>query len=172
LTWPTSPRSSIGFVQNDFLTLWYVWCKACTYLAPTQTPSPNGPKQYSTWPTSPWSSIGASKTICKPMVCSAHTVHLSCTKISTISKWIEMKFHLSLVTLEYHRVCAKQFLTLWHVWRKPCTYLAPTLTPSLNRLKQDSPRATPPRSSTGCIQNNFYACGTFDTKCAPMLHQF
>ena len=67
--------------------------------------------------------FGASKMIYEPMVCSAQTMHLSCVKISNISKQIEMSFHLSLITLEYHRVRPKRFLILWHVWRKPCTYL-------------------------------------------------
>jgi hypothetical protein len=39
---------------------------------------------------------GASKTISKPMVISAQTVHLSCVKISTIPKQTKMSFHLSL----------------------------------------------------------------------------
>ena len=41
---------------------------------------------------------GASKMISEPMVCLAQTVRLSYVKISTISKWIETSFHLSLVT--------------------------------------------------------------------------
>ena len=41
---------------------------------------------------------GASKTISEPMVRSAQTVHLSCVKISTISKQTESIFHLNLVT--------------------------------------------------------------------------
>jgi hypothetical protein len=56
---------------------------------------------------------GASKTIFEHMVCSAQTVHLSCVKISTISKRNEASFHLSLITLEYHQVRPKQFLSLW-----------------------------------------------------------
>jgi hypothetical protein len=44
---------------------------------------------------------GASKMISEPMVRSAQTVHLSCVKTSTISKWTESSFHLSLVTWEY-----------------------------------------------------------------------
>jgi hypothetical protein len=44
-----------------FLSLWYVWCKPCTYLASTLTLSPNRPKQDSTWATSPRSSIGCAQ---------------------------------------------------------------------------------------------------------------
>ena len=41
-----------------FMSLWYVWRKPCTFLAPILTLSPNGPKLDSTWPMSPRSSIG------------------------------------------------------------------------------------------------------------------
>jgi hypothetical protein len=41
---------------------------------------------------------GASKTISKPMVRSAQTVHLSFVNISIISKQTKTSFHLSLVT--------------------------------------------------------------------------
>jgi hypothetical protein len=67
---------------------------------------------------------GVSKTLSKHVVCSAQTVHLSYVKISTISKRTKLSFHMSLITLEYHRVCPKRFLSQWYVWRKPCTYLA------------------------------------------------
>ena len=47
---------------------------------------------------------GASKMIFEPMVYSAQTVHLSCIRISTVSRWTETSFHLILVTKEYHWV--------------------------------------------------------------------
>jgi hypothetical protein len=34
------------------------------------------------------------------MVCSAQAMQLSCAKINNISKWTEMSFHLTHVTLE------------------------------------------------------------------------
>jgi hypothetical protein len=80
---------------------------------------------------------GASKTIFEPMAHSAQTVHLSYVKISTISKQTKMSFHLSLVTLKYHQVRPKRLQSLWYVWRKPCTYLPLTLTPSPNGPKRD-----------------------------------
>jgi hypothetical protein len=70
-----------------FLSLWYVWPKLCTYLASPLTLSPNRPKRDSTWPTPPRRSIQC-----------IQTMHLSCIKISTISKWTKSSFHLSLVT--------------------------------------------------------------------------
>ena len=41
--------------------------------------------------------MGASKTVSEPMVRLAQTVHRSCVKISTISKWTEVAFQLSFV---------------------------------------------------------------------------
>ena len=161
-----------------FLSLWYVWRKLCTYLAPILTPCPNGSKRDSTRPTHLGVASGACKTISKPMVrlaqtvhlsasaispngpnklpleprhigvpsgavkmifgpmvCLAQTVHISCTNTNNISKWTEMRFHLSLITYEYHRVRPKRFLSLWYVWHKPCTYLALIITLYPNRPK-------------------------------------
>jgi hypothetical protein len=115
--------------------------------------------------------LGASKTISEPMLRSTQTVHPSCVKVSTISKWKKMSFHLSLIILEYHRVCPKQFMSQWYIWYKPCTYLALTLTPSPKELKQDSTWPMSPRSSIGCIQNDCQAYGTFIVNSAPILHQ-
>jgi hypothetical protein len=69
-----------------FLSQWYIRRKPCTYFALTVTLSPNGPKQDSTWPTHLGVLSGASKTIFELMVHSTQTAHLSCVKISTISK--------------------------------------------------------------------------------------
>jgi hypothetical protein len=114
---------------------------------------------------------GVSKLISESVVCSARTVHLSCVKTSTVSKRTESSFHLSVVTLEYHRVHPKWFLRPWYIWRKSCAYLAPTLTLSPNRSKRDFTWPTSPRSSFRCVQNDFWACGTFGTNCAPILCQ-
>jgi hypothetical protein len=38
---------------------------------------------------------GASKIIYEPMVRLAQTMHLSCVKINTISKWTKTSFHLT-----------------------------------------------------------------------------
>jgi hypothetical protein len=61
-------------------------------------------------------------------------------------------------------------MSLWYVCHKPSTYLAPTLTLSQNRSKEDSTRPTSPRSSIGCLQYYFRSYGTFDANCAPILH--
>ena len=55
-------------------------------------------------------------------------MHLPCVKICNISKLTESSFHLNLITFEFHLFRPKRFLRLWYVWRKPCTFLAPTLT--------------------------------------------
>jgi hypothetical protein len=129
-----------GVSKMIFLSLWYVWHKQCTYLAPTLTLSANRLKQDSKWPTSPWSSIGCFQHDFWACGIFAQTVHLSCIKISSMSKWTESSFHLSLVTSEYHQVRPKWFLSLWYVRRKPCSYLLLTLTLPPNGLKRDSTR--------------------------------
>jgi hypothetical protein len=95
------------------------------------------------------------------MVCLLQTMHLSCVKISTISKWTE----------EYHRVRLKRFMSLWYVWCKPSNYFAPMLTMSQNRSKRDSTWPTSPWSSIEGLQYYFWAYGTFDANSAPILHQ-
>jgi hypothetical protein len=81
-----------------FLSLWYVWRKPCTYLALTLTciqidrnEIPHDPRHLGV-------PSGASKTISEHMLRSVQTMHLSCVKVSTISKWIESNFHLSLLS--------------------------------------------------------------------------
>ena len=81
-------------------------------------------------------------------------------------------FHLSLVTRDYHRVHLKRFQSRWHVWHKLYTYLAPTLTQSPNRDKWDATRPTSHKSSIGCVQNDFWAYGTFGANRAPILCQY
>jgi hypothetical protein len=56
-------------------------------------------------------------------------------------------------------------------WCKLWTYLAPRLTLSPNGPKQFSTWPTSPRSSIGCVQNDFRAYGTFVAKCAPILNR-
>jgi hypothetical protein len=62
-------------------------------------------------------------------------------------------------------------MKLWYVWRKLWTYLAPILTLSPNGPKRDSTRPTSPRSSNGCVQNDFWSYGTFGANHAPILNQ-
>jgi hypothetical protein len=114
---------------------------------------------------------GVSKMISEPMVRLAQTMHLSCTETNTISKRIKMIFYMTHVTLEFHRVRPNRFLRLWYVWCKLWIYLAPILTPSPNGPKRDSTWPTSPWSSIGCIQNDFWAYGTFGANRAPILNQ-
>jgi hypothetical protein len=136
-TWASSSRSIIGCVQNDFWANGTFSAKPCTYIVPTLTVSPNGSKRDSTWPTRLGLPSGAFKTISEPIIRLAQTVHLSCVKISTISKRSQTSFHLSLVAKEYHWVRPKQFLSQWYIRCKPCSYIAPALTLSPNVPKWD-----------------------------------
>ena len=68
---------------------------------------------------------GASKAISKPMVRLAQTMHLSCTDTNTVTKWKEVRFHMTMS----------------------------------------------PRSSIGCVQNDFRAYGTLDANRAPIFRK-
>jgi hypothetical protein len=105
------------------------------------------------------------------MVYLVQTVHQSCSETNTVSKRTETSFYLSLVPKEYHPVHPKQFLSLWYVWRKPSTYHAPKLKVSLKGPKGYSTWPTSPRSSIGCVQNDFWGYGTFGANCGSILHQ-
>jgi hypothetical protein len=129
------------------MSLWYFWRKPCTYIASTQTLSPNEPKRDSTWPTHLRVPSGATKTISVPTVLSVQTAHLSCTKTSTISKQNQTWFHLNLVPSCIIGCVQKQFLRVWYIRRKPCTYLALTLTWSPNGTKRDATWLMSPRRS-------------------------
>jgi hypothetical protein len=109
--------------------------------------------------------------ISKAMVRLVQTMHQSCTDTNTISKWTVTRFHMAHVTKEFHQVCPKWFLSLWYVRRKPCTYLASRLALSQNKLNRASTWASSPRSTFGCIQNNFWAYGTFSVNRAPIFRQ-
>ena len=140
--------------RKRFLSLWYFLCKPCTYLALTQTPSPNRPNEIPHDPCHIGVPSGASNTISEPMVRSAQTVHRSCVKISTISKLTKTSFQLSFVTYEYHQVRPKQYMSLWYVWRKT-VHLSCTNTNTFSkRTERDSTCTTSPRSSIGCFQND------------------
>jgi len=154
-----------------FLRLWWIRYILCTYLALKLTLSPNEPKRDSIWHTSSMSSIGCIQIDSKHMVRSMQTMQLSYIKISTISEKTKSSFHLSSFTYEYHRVHPKWFRSLRCIRCKPCTYLAPKLTLSPNRLKRDSIWHTSSRSSIECIQIDFQAYGMFHANRLPILHQ-
>jgi hypothetical protein len=158
--------------SKSILTLCYVRHKPCTYLAIRLALSPNGLNRASTWAMSPRSTIKCvQKMISVPMVRLAQTAHLSCTNTNTTSKWTEKRFHMTHVTLEFHQVRRKQHPSLWYIRRKPCTYLALGLAISPNRPNRAFTWAPSPRSSIGCVQNDFWAYGTFSANRAPILCQ-
>jgi hypothetical protein len=114
--------------------------------------------------------LGASKMSFEPMVYLAQTVHLSCTDPNTVSKRKEVRFHMTHMTQEFHRVHPILFPSLWYVWRKPYTYLVSRLALSLKRLKRASTWTSSPSGTIECIQNDFRAYGMSSANHAPILH--
>jgi hypothetical protein len=104
-----------------FLRLWYVWHKQCTYLASILALSPNELNEASTWASSPRSTIGCVQNDFWAYGMLAQTVQLSCTDTNNISKWTKTRLHMTHVTLEFHRVHPKWFLSLWYIHRKQCS---------------------------------------------------
>ena len=96
------------------------------------------------------------------------TVQLSCIKISTISEQTKSSLQLSLFNYEYQRLRLKWFLSLWCIRRKPCTYLLPKQTLSLNELKQDSIWHTSSRSYIRCVLIDFL--GISYVPCKPYIY--
>jgi hypothetical protein len=171
-TWSTSPVVPSGaskmiseLTVRSAQTVHLSWINISTITKQTEMTFPFEPRHLGV-------PSGAAKTISEAMVQLAQTVHLSCTKTNTVFKWTETSFHLSLVTQEYHPVHAKQFLSLWYIWRKPCTYCAPKLTLSPKGSKRDSTWPTSPRISIGCIQIGFWGYGTFGANCGSILHRY
>jgi hypothetical protein len=114
---------------------------------------------------------GASKAISEPTVCLVQTMHLSWTDKNTISKWTNMRFHTTQVTLEFHRVRPKRFLRLGFVRHKPCTYLVSRLALLSNGQNRASTWALSPRSTTRCVQNDLCAYSMFGPNDAPILNR-
>jgi hypothetical protein len=94
----TSPRSSIGCVQNIFGACGTKGTKRCTYLASRLAVSPYDKNELPLESRLLRVLLGASKTIPKPMVCLAQTVHLSHNDTNTISKWTETTLDMTHVT--------------------------------------------------------------------------
>jgi hypothetical protein len=113
---------------------------------------------------------GASKTISEPILHLSQTVYLRYTDTKTISKRTEMRFDMTHITLEFHRVRPKWFLSLRYVRCKLWTNPASRLVLSLNGPKGAYSWASSHRSTIGCIQNYFYASGTFGANRGPILH--
>jgi hypothetical protein len=87
------------------------------------------------------------------MVRLTQTMHLSCTKISTIPKRTEPSLQPN--HLEIPSGAPKTILSRWYVGRKLCTYLAQTQTLSLRGKKWDLTWRTSPRSSLGASKMIF-----------------
>jgi hypothetical protein len=118
---------------NLFMSLLYVQCKPCTYLASRLALSPNGPNRAPPDPRHLGVPSGMSKMIYQAMVRLTQTEHLSGTDANIVSKQIETRFHMTHLTLEFHRVPPILFLSQRYVRCKPCTSLASRVALSSNR---------------------------------------
>jgi hypothetical protein len=152
------------------MRLWYIWHKPCTYLAPKLTLSSNGSKRGSIWASSPRSTIQCIQN----NLWAYGTFGANCAPIMHWNLHYLQKDWKEVLReprhLGFHWVRPKWFLRLWYVWCKLLIYLAPRLTLSPNGPQQDSTWPTSPKSSIGCVQNDFRAYGAFGTNRAPILN--
>jgi hypothetical protein len=81
-----------------FLSLWYVWCKPCTYLASRLPPFQTEWNRHPLEPHHLGVPSGASKMIYEPMICFTQTMYLSWTDTNNISKRTETRFHMAHIT--------------------------------------------------------------------------
>jgi hypothetical protein len=118
-TWPTSPRTFILCVQNIF--------RVYALFDTNSTPILRQDQHYlqTRWNELPLEPrhlgvpSGACKTISKQMVRSAQTMHLYCTDTNTVSKWTEMRFHLTHSCRSSIGYVQDDFSSLWYIRHKP-----------------------------------------------------
>jgi hypothetical protein len=137
------------------MSLWYVWCKPCTYLASRLALSLKEPNQASTWASSPRRTIRCDQNnflilwYVRRKPCTYLASRLALYQMNWVKHPLELR-HLRLLsgaskTISEPMVCLAQ----------TCTCLEPTPALSLNGPKRDSTWPTSPWSSIGCVQNDF-----------------
>ena len=122
---------------KQFPSLWYVQRVPCTYHASRLALYPKGQNELPREPLHLVVPSSASKPISESMVCRAQTMHLSCTDTNTISKWKEVRFHMTTPPRSCIG-CVQTISGLWHVRRKSWSYLASRLSLSPNGPKRAS----------------------------------
>jgi hypothetical protein len=106
-----------------YMMYWYVQCKPCAFLASRFALSANGPNRTPPDPHHLGVPSGVSKTICEPMVHLTQTEHLSCTDANTVSKHIEIRFFMTHITSEFHRLPLILFPSKQYVQRNHAVIL-------------------------------------------------
>jgi hypothetical protein len=102
--------------------------------------------------------------------CACHHNYLVCSFLNSCPSHLEMETRALLFWLGIVETIRRT-----GDWRrldsdcKPCTYLASKLALSPIELNQASTRASSPRSTIRCVQNDFSAYGTFSANLTPIL---
>jgi hypothetical protein len=153
--WPTSPRSSIGCIQNNLLGLWYVRHKQCTYLVSILALSTKRTKTsfHLCLITSEYHRVRPKRLLSLWYVQRKQCTYLA-SRLELTPNGLK-RGSTCASSPRYIQVRPKRLLILWYVWCKPCSYLTPTLTSSPNRPKQDMTWPMLHMSSIGCVQNDF-----------------
>jgi hypothetical protein len=122
-TWASSPSGTIEYVQNDF---WAYGTSSANHAPISHRYYHNLQTERSEIPHDPCHLevlSSASKMISEPMLYSTQTVHLSCIKISTVSKWTKLSLephHLG-VSLGASKTISKPMVHLAQTMHLSCT---------------------------------------------------
>jgi hypothetical protein len=152
-----------------FLSLWYVLHKPCTYLASGSALSRNGLNWASTWASQPRSAIGYVPIAflsmwyvwCKLCTYLASRIALPPNGLNPLEPR-----HLEVPT------CVSKTISEATLCLAKTVHLSCTDTYTISkRTEQDSTWPTSPRSCIWCVQNIFWANGTFGANRAPILRQ-
>jgi hypothetical protein len=166
-----SPRSSIGCVQDDLLSRWYIQLQLRTYLASRLAQSPNRLKQDSTWASSPRSIVG----------CIQNNFWADGTFDKNHAPFLRQYYHYlqtdsNKLPLEPHHLGVSSGTSKMN--SEPMVHSVQTFHLYCSGSNTVSKRTETrfhvthsPRSSIGCVLENFWADGTFDTNHAPILRQ-
>ena len=155
---------------NWFLSIWYVPCKSCTYLASRLALSPNRSNRASTWASSPKYHQVLPKWFLRLWCIRRKPCTYLAPKL-TVSKQTKARFHMTHVIKEFHWVRPNWFLNIWYVPCKPCTCLASRLALFPNRPNRASTWASSTTSTKRCVKNGFLDYGALGVNRAHIFYQ-
>jgi hypothetical protein len=154
---------------------WYIGHKLYTYLVPKLTLSQMDRNDLPLDTCHLGAPLGVPKMISMPKVHSAQTMPLSSAEIYTMSKGTETRFHFNPCHIGVPLVAPKMIFKLM-VRSAQTVHLScieintiSKQTETICHLKWASTWHASPRSTVGCAQNDFHACGTFGANRAPIL---
>ena len=161
-TWASSPRSTIWCIQNDFWAYGTFGANRAPILRQDYTISKMDRNELPLEPRHLGVPSGATKRISKSMVRLAPTVHLSYTNTNSLQT------DRNLIPHDPHHLGVPFGASKTNFEPMVCSTQTMHLSPSNTKLA--STWASSRTSTIRCVQNDFWAYGTFGANHAPILH--